>query len=156
MEAGNQGARLAGVPSIGLNIELPFEQHVNPYVSQSLEFRYFFVRKTMLVKYATAFVFFPGGFGTLDELFEAITLVQTGKVHNFPIILYDSQYWHGLLQWLRTNAVERRMLSEAELALLQIVDTPAAVRDIIVTATADHVEREQAARDELARVHRQK
>jgi uncharacterized protein (TIGR00730 family) len=149
-------ASLAGVPSIGLNIELPFEQHVNPYVSQSLEFRYFFVRKTMLVKYATAFVFFPGGFGTLDELFEAITLVQTGKVHNFPIILYDSQYWHGLLQWLRTNAVERRMLSEAELALLQIVDTPAAVRDIIVTATADHATREQAARDELARVHRQK
>ena len=82
--------------------------------------------------------------------------MQTGKVHNFPIILYDSQYWQGLLQWLRTNAVERRMLSEAELALLQIVDTPAAVRDIIVTATADHVEREQAARDELARVHRQK
>ena len=156
MEAGNQGARLAGVASIGLNIELPFEQHVNPYVSQSLEFRYFFVRKTMLVKYATAFVFFPGGFGTLDELFEAITLVQTGKVHNFPIILYDSHYWHGLLEWLRTSAVSRHMLSEAELALLRIVDTPAAVRDIIVTATADHVEREQAARDELARVHRQK
>jgi len=156
MEAGNQGGKLAGVDSVGLNIELPFEQHVNPYTTRTLEFRYFFVRKTMLVKYATAFVFFPGGFGTLDELFEAITLVQTGKVHNFPIILYDSQYWHGLLQWLRSNAVERRMLSEAELALLQIVDTPAAVRDIIVTATADHVEREQAARDELARVHRQK
>lgn len=145
MEAGNQGGRLAGVESVGLNIELPFEQHVNPYVTRSLEFRYFFVRKTLLVKYATAFVFFPGGFGTLDELFEAVTLVQTGKVHNFPIILYGSAYWQGLIAWLRSAPVAERMLSEAELALLQVVDTPAAVRDIIVAAADERAAREAAA-----------
>lgn len=145
MEAGNQGARRAGVPSIGLNIELPFEQHVNPFVSKSLEFRYFFVRKTLLVKYSSAFVCFPGGFGTLDELFESVTLVQTGKVHNFPIILYGSAYWGGLINWLRESAVARGALSEAELSLLQIVDTPAAVRDIIVSAEAERVAREEAA-----------
>ncbi|MBO9343270.1 MAG: TIGR00730 family Rossman fold protein, partial [Roseiflexus sp.] len=95
MEAGNRGAREAGARSVGLNIELPFEQHLNPYVDTSVTFRYFFVRKMMLVKYAQAFVIFPGGFGTLDELFEALTLVQTGKVRNFPIILFNSAYWHG-------------------------------------------------------------
>ncbi|MBO9342502.1 MAG: TIGR00730 family Rossman fold protein, partial [Roseiflexus sp.] len=95
MEAGNRGAREAGARSVGLNIELPFEQHFNPYVDTSVTFRYFFVRKMMLVKYAQAFVIFPGGFGTLDELFEALTLVQTGKVRNFPIILFNSAYWHG-------------------------------------------------------------
>jgi len=145
MEAGNQGGCLAGVESVGLNIELPFEQHVNPYVTRSLEFRYFFVRKTLLVKYATAFVFFPGGFGTLDELFEAVTLVQTGKVHNFPIILYGSAYWQGLIAWLRSAPVAERMLTEAELALLQVVDTPAAVRDIIVAAADERAASEAAA-----------
>jgi uncharacterized protein (TIGR00730 family) len=145
MEAGNQGARRAGVPSIGLNIELPFEQHVNPFVSKSLEFRYFFVRKTLLVKYSSAFICFPGGFGTLDELFEAVTLVQTGKVHNFPIILYGSAYWGGLISWLRHSAVAIGALSEAELSLLQVVDTPAAVRDIIVSAEAERIAREEAA-----------
>jgi uncharacterized protein (TIGR00730 family) len=149
MEAGNQGARRAGVPSIGLNIELPFEQHVNPFVSKSLEFRYFFVRKTLLVKYSSAFVCFPGGFGTLDELFEAVTLVQTGKVHNFPIILYGSAYWGGLISWLRQSAVSLGALSEAELSLLQVVDTPGAVRDIIVSAEAERVAREQAAHNAL-------
>lgn len=149
MEAGNQGARRAGVPSIGLNIELPFEQHVNPFVSKSLEFRYFFVRKTLLVKYSSAFVCFPGGFGTLDELFEAVTLVQTGKVHNFPIILYGSAYWGGLISWLRQSAVALGALSEAELSLLQIVDTPAAVRDIIISAEAERVAREEAAHSAL-------
>jgi uncharacterized protein (TIGR00730 family) len=149
MEAGNQGARRAGVPSVGLNIELPFEQHVNPFVSKSLEFRYFFVRKTLLVKYSSAFVCFPGGFGTLDELFEAVTLVQTGKVHNFPIILYGSAYWGGLISWLRQSAVAMGALSEAELSLLQVVDTPAAVRDIIISAAADRVAREQAAHNAL-------
>lgn len=153
MEAGNQGGQQAGVASIGLNIELPFEQHVNPYTTKSLEFRYFFVRKTMLVKYASAFVFFPGGFGTLDELFEAITLVQTGKVHNFPIILYGADYWQGMITWLRGHACAQGMLSEAELALIQVVDTPAAVRDIIVNASADFVGRETAAYAELVRTH---
>ena len=155
MEAGNQGGQLAGVASVGLNIELPFEQHVNPYTTQSLEFRYFFVRKTMLVKYANAFVFFPGGFGTLDELFEAITLVQTGKVHNFPIILYGAAYWQGLIAWLRTNACAQGMLSDAELALMQVVDTPEAVRDIIVSASGDFVVRERAAYDEVVRSYQQ-
>ena len=145
MEAGNQGGHAAGVESVGLNIELPFEQHVNPYVSRSLEFRYFFVRKPLLVKYSQAFVFFPGGFGTLDELFEAVTLVQTGKVHDFPIILYGSAYWQGLIDWIRQSPVANQMLSEAELALLQVVDTPAEVRNIVVSAAEERTAREHAA-----------
>lgn len=111
MEAANKGAKEAGSFSVGLNIQLPFEQHVNPYVDLAIEFRYFFVRKTMLVKYAQGFIIFPGGFGTMDELFEAITLVQTGKVHNFPIILFDSAYWAGLLQWVRQT-----MLAEGKIS----------------------------------------
>ena len=110
----------------------------------------------MLVKYATAFVFFPGGFGTLDELFEAITLVQTGKVHNFPVILYGATYWQGLITWLRSSACANHMLSEAELALLQVVDTPTAVRDIIVRSSADFAAREQAAYDEVVRTHQRR
>jgi uncharacterized protein (TIGR00730 family) len=149
MEAGNQGGKLAGVESVGLNIELPFEQHINPYTTRTLEFRYFFVRKTLLVKYATAFVFFPGGYGTLDELFEAVTLVQTGKVRNFPIILYGTAYWSGLLAWLRDQPVQHRMLSEAEILLLQMVDTPEEVRDIIVDATEKQTAAEAAARAAL-------
>jgi uncharacterized protein (TIGR00730 family) len=149
MEAGNQGGKLAGVESVGLNIELPFEQHVNPYTTRTLEFRYFFVRKTLLVKYATAFVFFPGGFGTLDELFEAVTLVQTGKVRNFPIILYGTQYWSGLIGWLRDQPLQHRMLSDAEISLLQMVDTPEAVRDIIVDAAENQTAAEAAARAAL-------
>jgi uncharacterized protein (TIGR00730 family) len=149
MEAGNQGGKLAGVDSVGLNIELPFEQHINPYTTRTLEFRYFFVRKTLLVKYATAFVFFPGGYGTLDELFEAVTLVQTGKVRNFPIILYGTAYWCGLLAWLRDQPVQHRMLSEAEILLLQMVDTPEEVRDIIVDATEKQTAAEAAARAAL-------
>ena len=149
MEAGNQGGKLAGVESVGLNIELPFEQHVNPYTTRTLEFRYFFVRKTLLVKYATAFVFFPGGFGTLDELFEAVTLVQTGKVRNFPIILYGTQYWSGLIGWLRDQPLQHRMLSDAEISLLQMVDTPEAVRDIIVDAAENQTAAESAARAAL-------
>jgi uncharacterized protein (TIGR00730 family) len=149
MEAGNQGGKLAGVDSVGLNIELPFEQHVNPYTTRSMDFRYFFVRKTLLVKYASAFVFFPGGFGTLDEMFEAVTLVQTGKVRNFPIILYGSTYWQGLIEWLKTSPLQHRMLSAAEIALLQVVDTPAAVRDIIVGATEERIAAEAAARAAL-------
>ena len=149
MEAGNKGGNLAGVESIGLNIELPFEQHINPYTTRTLEFRYFFVRKTLLVKYATAFVFFPGGFGTLDEMFEAVTLVQTGKVRNFPIILFGATYWNGLIAWLRDQPLQHRMLSEAEISLLHIVDSPAAVRDVIVGATAERIAAEGAARAAL-------
>ena len=105
MQAANQGAQEAGVPSVGLNIELPFEQDLNPHADLKIHFRYFFVRKTMFVKYAQAFVIFPGGFGTLDELFESLTLIQTGKIRDFPLVLFGSDYWKGLLQWLK-NTVE--------------------------------------------------
>ena len=100
MEAANRGAHEAGGLSIGCNIELPFEQAANPYANLAINFRYFFVRKTMFVKYSSGFVIFPGGFGTLDELFEALTLVQTRKISRFPIVLYDSSYWKGLLDWI--------------------------------------------------------
>ncbi|MFM7321189.1 MAG: TIGR00730 family Rossman fold protein, partial [Armatimonadota bacterium] len=105
MQAGNEGARLAGARSVGLNIELPFEQRPNPYCDISLHFRYSFVRKLMLVKYATAFIIFPGGFGTIDELMEALTLVQTGKIRNFPIVLVGTTYWSGLIDWMRRALV---------------------------------------------------
>ncbi len=147
MEAGNRGARAAGARSYGLNIQLPFENHVNPWVDSSVTFRYFFVRKTLLVKYAEAFVIFPGGFGTLDELFEALTLVQTGKIRNFPIILYGSAYWGGLLAWVRQTLVAQGTVSEAELDLLHLVDTPAEVVELV--ARPDDVQ--QNAREHLAR-----
>lgn len=143
MEAGNRGAREAGVPSIGLNIELPFEQGVNPYVDIAVEFRYFFVRKTMLVKYAQAFVIFPGGFGTFDELFEALTLVQTGKVQNFPIILFGSSYWRGLIEWLRTTVIPEGKITEADLDLLIVTDSPEQVRDIVLEAAHNGHRKEQ-------------
>ncbi|MDP9313055.1 MAG: TIGR00730 family Rossman fold protein [Chloroflexota bacterium] len=132
MEAGNRGAQVAGVPSIGLNIELPFEQGSNPFVDVAIDFRYFFVRKTMFVKYAQAFVIFPGGFGTMDELFEALTLIQTGKVQNFPVILFGSAFWHGLLDWLRTTMLVEGKISPADLDLLIVTDSPTDVRDMIV------------------------
>ncbi|MBO9326602.1 MAG: TIGR00730 family Rossman fold protein [Roseiflexus sp.] len=137
MEAGNRGAREAGARSVGLNIELPFEQHFNPYVDTSVTFRYFFVRKMMLVKYAQAFVIFPGGFGTLDELFEALTLVQTGKVRNFPIILFNSAYWHGLLNWMRETVLPARKIAAADLDLLIVSDSVDEVRDLIVRSAYD-------------------
>ncbi|HEX5196067.1 MAG TPA: TIGR00730 family Rossman fold protein [Gaiellales bacterium] len=136
MEAANMGAAEAGGVSIGCNIELPHEQHGNTYANLSMEFRYFFVRKTMFVKYSEAFVVFPGGFGTLDELFEAVTLVQTGKIHRFPVVLYDSAYWSGLLEWLRERVVAEGKLREAELELLQVVDTPADVARIVRDCTS--------------------
>jgi uncharacterized protein (TIGR00730 family) len=131
MEAGNRGAREAGALSVGLNIELPFEQHVNPYVDIEVNFRYFFVRKMMLVKYSQAFVIFPGGFGTMDELFEALTLIQTGKVRNFPVVLFGSGYWRGLLDWLRATMLSEGKISEADLGLLAVTDSPAEARDLI-------------------------
>ena len=132
MEAGNLGAREAKVQSIGLNIELPFEQGTNPYVDLAINFRYFFVRKTMFVKYAQAFVIFPGGFGTMDELFEALTLIQTDKVQNFPIILFGSAYWQGLLDWLRSTMLSEGKICEADLDLMVVTDSPTEVRDLIV------------------------
>jgi uncharacterized protein (TIGR00730 family) len=140
MEAGNRGAREAGATSVGLNIELPFEQHVNPYVDVDVDFRYFFVRKTMLVKYAQAFVIFPGGFGTMDELFEALTLIQTGKIRDFPIILFGSGYWGGLLDWVRSAMVAEGKAAEADLGLLSLTDSPTEARDLILAATKDQYE----------------
>jgi uncharacterized protein (TIGR00730 family) len=123
MEAANRGANEAGGLSIGCNIELPHEQSPNPYANLSIDFRYFFVRKTMFVKYSEAFVVFPGGFGTMDELFEALTLIQTGKVKRFPVVLYGSEYWGGLLDWIRGTLLAESMVSDDDLALVQVVDT---------------------------------
>jgi len=123
MEAANRGANEAGGLSIGCNIELPHEQSPNPYANLSIDFRYFFVRKTMFVKYSEAFVVFPGGFGTMDELFEALTLIQTAKVKRFPVVLYGSQYWGGLLDWIRETLAIEGMVSDDDLALVQVVDT---------------------------------
>jgi uncharacterized protein (TIGR00730 family) len=122
MEAANRGAAEAGGISVGLNIELPFEQDLNKYVNLGIEFRYFFVRKTMFVKYAEAFIIFPGGLGTLDELFEALTLVQTGKIRRFPIVLFGSDYWAGLWSWLRYELLERDMISPEDLDLVVVTD----------------------------------
>jgi uncharacterized protein (TIGR00730 family) len=134
MEAGNKGAREAGVCSVGLGIELPFEQAMNPYIDLAVELRYFFVRKMMLVKYAEAFVIFPGGFGTLDELFESLTLIQTGKVRNFPVILFGRDYWKGLIDWMRKTALVEGKISPPDLDLLIVTDSPSEVRDRIVEA----------------------
>lgn len=134
MEACNRGAQAAGVRSVGCTIDLPFEDGANPYVDHEIRFSYFFVRKTMFVKYAQAFVIFPGGFGTLDELFEALTLIQTGRVSHFPVILYDSDYWRGLLDWSRTTLLSRGMISDHDLDRLQLCDSPEAVRDAILNA----------------------
>ena len=140
MEAGNRGAREAGATSVGLNIELPFEQHANPFVDVEVDFRYFFVRKTMLVKYSQAFVIFPGGFGTMDELFEALTLIQTGKIRDFPIVLFGSDYWGGLLEWVRSAMIFEGKASEADLGLISLTDSPVEVRDIILSTTKEQYE----------------
>ena len=124
MEAANKGAQLAGVPSIGCNIELPFEQSSNPYLDHDIDFRYFFVRKTMFVKYACAFVIFPGGFGTMDELFEALTLIQTNKVRDFPVVLFDSGYWGGLIEWIRSTMLTGGKISPGDLDLMLVTDDP--------------------------------
>lgn len=135
MEAGNKGARESETLSIGLNIELPHEQGVNPYVDRAINFHYFFVRKMMFVKYASAFVVFPGGFGTLDELFEALTLIQTGKIHNFPVLLMGSTYWQGLVDWCRTALVNRGMISPQDIRLFRVTDDPEeAVRIVVDSA----------------------
>jgi uncharacterized protein (TIGR00730 family) len=120
MEAANRGAQEAGGLSIGCNIELPFEQGLNEYVDLGMEFRYFFVRKVMFVKYASGFVIFPGGFGTLDELFEALTLIQTGKVEHFPIVLYGTDYWEGMMEWIRERPLYEEKISPSDLDLLTI------------------------------------
>ena len=120
MEAANRGAKEAGGLSIGCNIELPFEQGLNEYVDLGMEFRYFFVRKMMFVKYAEGFVIFPGGFGTLDELFESLTLIQTGKVEHFPVVLYGKDYWDGMMQWIRDKPLYEEKVSPEDLDLVTI------------------------------------
>jgi len=131
MEAANRGAYEAKGTSIGCNIELPFEQAPNPYQTRSLTFKYFFVRKTMFVKYSNAFVIFPGGFGTLDELFEALTLIQTRKINNFPVILFGSEFWRGMLQWLEDAILKSKYISSEDRGLLHLTDSPSEVVEII-------------------------
>lgn len=134
MEAGNKGAHLAGGTSVGLNIELPFEQHYNPYIDRdkNLNFDYFFVRKVMFVKYSQGFVVMPGGFGTLDELFEAITLIQTKKVAKFPIVLVGSAFWSGLLDWIKNVLVEQHLcVNPEDMNLIKIVDSADEVVNVI-------------------------
>src|SRR3954453_16357264 len=132
MQAANQGARQAGALSIGCNIQLPFEQDVNEYVDRAMEFRYFFVRKMMFVKYSEAFVTFPGGFGTLDELFGALVLIQTKKISDFPVILFGSDYWSGMLVWLRDMMLKANNITQEDVDSIHVVDEPEEVRDIVV------------------------
>ena len=134
MEAANKGAAAGGGVSVGLGIELPHEQGMNEYVDVGVEFRYFFVRKTVFIKYSQAFVVMPGGFGTMDELFEAVTLVETGKITRFPIVLFGSSYWGGLITWLREKVLAERKISASDLDLLTVADDPAEVVRIIVGA----------------------
>ncbi len=124
MEAANRGAKLGKGKSVGLNIELPAEQHPNDYLDISLSFRYFFIRKLMFIKYALAFIIFPGGFGTIDELFEAMTLAQTEKIGDFPIILFGREYWQGLIDWMKNSPVRTGALRREDFAFFEIVDKP--------------------------------
>jgi hypothetical protein len=157
MEAVNRGAGDAGGVSVGLGIELPFERGINEWVDLGITFRYFFVRKTMFMKYAQGFVVLPGGFGTLDELFEALTLVQTGKVTRFPIVLVGSEYWGGLVGWLQQTAAGAGMIGDADLELFRVTDDPAEAVDIIAAAHADGARRreEEAAVEAYIEAERQ-
>jgi uncharacterized protein (TIGR00730 family) len=129
MEAANKGAKRAGGKSVGLNIDIPVVQKPNPYVTQLIDFRYFFCRKVMFVKYAKAFVVIPGGYGTLDEFFEAITLIQTERIHPFPVILVGSDYWKGMIAWMKTALLTNKLISRRELGLFRVVDdAPSVIR----------------------------
>jgi len=132
MEAANRGARDVGARSIGLNIELPHEQYSNPYVDAGVNFRYFFVRKTMFVKYSRAFIVFPGGFGTLDELFESLTLMQTGKIEHFRLVLVSRAYWEPLLEWLRSHVLAGGRIGAEDLDLIDLTDDPAEAVRLVV------------------------
>lgn len=139
MEAANKGAKEGGGHSVGCNIELPFEQGANPYVDTLVNFRYFFVRKTMFIKYSNAFIIFPGGFGTLDELFEALTLIQTGKIYQFPLILFGRHYWAGLIRWMNARLVEEGKIAPGDLDLLLLTDDPAEAAQAVIDAHAGHI-----------------
>lgn len=138
MEAANLGAYRAGGISVGCNIELPQEQEANPYQTISLRFRYFFVRKMMFVKYSVAFLIFPGGFGTMDEFFESLTLAQTGKIEHFPIVLFGSSYWKNLIQWLREFMLKEGCIEEKDLELFHIIDDPEEVANLIIENSRKH------------------
>ncbi len=131
MEAANKGAAEAGGKSVGLNVELPMEQKPNPYANITLRFRYFFVRKVMFVKYAVAYIILPGGFGTMDEFFEAITLIQTHKIKPFPVIMVGSEYWKGLIDWLRKVVLQRGMISQSDFEIFQVIDDPEEIIRVI-------------------------
>ncbi|HEY4307219.1 MAG TPA: TIGR00730 family Rossman fold protein [Gemmatimonadaceae bacterium] len=134
MEAANKGAKLGGGKSIGCNIELPFEQGANPYVDTLVNFRYFFVRKTMFIKYSNAFIIFPGGFGTLDEAFEALTLIQTGKIYQFPVVLFGRHYWAGLIRWLQSRVLSEGKISPGDLDLMLLTDDPREAAEAVIQA----------------------
>jgi len=149
MEAANKGAKQGGGRSIGCNIELPFEQGANPYVDTLINFRYFFVRKTMFIKYSNAFIIFPGGFGTLDELFEALTLIQTGKINQFPVILFGRHYWAGLVRWLQARVLGERKISPGDLDLMLVTDDPREAADAVIEAYQSQVATAAMSRGEL-------
>ncbi len=137
MEAANRGALEAGKISVGCNIELPFEQDENPYQTLSLTFKYFMIRKTMFIKYSNAYVIFPGGFGTMDEIFEALTLIQTRKIRNFPVVMFGSTYWKGLLSWLTSTMLHEKNISPEDLGLMYLTDSPQDAVDFIVKCCTD-------------------
>ena len=139
MEAANRGAKAGGATSVGCNIELPFEQESNRFIDVSIDFRYFFIRKTMFVKYAEAFVIFPGGFGTMDELFESLTLIQTEKVRHFPLVLFGKEYWAGLLDWLSNKMVADGKITQEDLDMIFVTDDPVAARDHIVAGYKNRI-----------------
>ena len=149
MEAANRGAFEAGGLSIGCNIELPFEQRPNPYQTLSLTFKYFFVRKMMFVKYSLAFVIFPGGFGTFDELFEALTLMQTKKIRNFPIVLFGKKYWSGMLEWLGDAVLAEGKISNHDMKLFHVTDSPAEVVEIVTRSQSSLTELDSEISNEI-------
>jgi uncharacterized protein (TIGR00730 family) len=137
MEAANRGAFEAGKMSVGCNIELPFEQTQNPYQTKSLTFKYFFVRKTMFIKYSNAYIIFPGGFGTMDEVFEALTLIQTRKIRNFPVVLFGSQYWRGLVSWMTSVMLNEKNINAEDLSLMYLTDSPKDAADFVIKCYED-------------------
>ena len=154
MEAANRGCHEAGGLSVGCNIELPMEQGLNPYVDLGVEFRYFFVRKTMFVKYADAFVIYPGGYGTLDELFEALTLIQTKKIRDFPVVLIGSDYWGGLLDWVRGTLLAEAAITPEDVDLLRITDDPDEACRIVDAYAKQHRDEAEATAAETKPIHR--
>src|SRR5690242_19653153 len=149
MEAANRGTFDAGGLSIGCNIELPFEQRPNQYQTLTLTFKYFFVRKMMFVKYSLAFIIFPGGFGTFDELFEALTLIQTRKIRNFPIVLFGSHYWSGLLDWFRAAVLPGGKISDVDMKMFHVTDSPAEVVEIVVKSQSALAHLSETVSDEI-------